>query len=197
MASAIQRVQGRNGTFWTRLRKAFADAKAAEGRLAVFNRDRREPVYASTDEQEYWAEGAQAWFDCANRTTPAGWPWRADVKQKDPESRRAAGGDLRRRPLAVCQDDRPKSRRHAPATPGGTGPFGGPRRAAIPLSGLQREQLAAGHRARATRGRSSRRAVTLFPAVPIFPAVGRLKWQKHHRGSSELHPALLPTQSLN
>jgi alpha-glucosidase len=85
VASAIQRAQGRNGTFWTRLRKAFADAKAPDGRLAVFNRNRREPVYASTDEQEYWAEGAQAWFDCAQPNNSGGLAVRADVKQKDAE----------------------------------------------------------------------------------------------------------------
>src|SRR5690348_13318625 len=65
VASAIGRVQGRNGEFWTKLRKAFADAKAPGGRLAEFNKNRTTPVYASTDEQEYWAEGAQAWFDHA------------------------------------------------------------------------------------------------------------------------------------
>ena len=43
-----------------------------------------EPVYASTDEQEYWAEGAGPGSTALNRTTPAGWPC-ADVKQKDAE----------------------------------------------------------------------------------------------------------------
>ncbi len=85
VASAIGRVQGRNGEFWTKLRKALADAKAPGGRLAVFNQNRRTPVYASTDEQEYWAEGAQAWFDHANPGNSGGLSVRDDVKQKDPE----------------------------------------------------------------------------------------------------------------
>jgi alpha-glucosidase len=85
VASAIGRAQGRNGDFWTKLRKAFADAKAPAGRLAVFNQGRQRPVYASTDEQEYWAEGAQAWFDHAVPNNSGGLKVRDDVKQKDPE----------------------------------------------------------------------------------------------------------------
>jgi len=85
VASAIGRSQGRNGEFWTKLRKAFADAKAPGGRLAVFNQGRANPVYASTDEQEYWAEGAQAWFDHAVPNNSGGLRVRDDVKQKDPE----------------------------------------------------------------------------------------------------------------
>ncbi len=85
VASAIGRAQGRNGEFWTKLRKALADAKAPGGRLAVFNQNRRSPVYASTDEQEYWAEGAQAWFDHAVPGNSGGLRVRDDVKEKDPE----------------------------------------------------------------------------------------------------------------
>ena len=85
VASAIGRAQGRGGPFWTALRKALADAKAPGGRLAVFNEGRRGPVYASTDEQEYWAEGAQAWFDHANPGNSGGLTVRDDVKQKDPQ----------------------------------------------------------------------------------------------------------------
>jgi len=85
VASAIGKVQGRNGEFWTKLRKALADAKAPGGRLAVFNQGRSTPVYASTDEQEYWAEGAQAWFDNANPNNSGGLSVREDVKKKDPE----------------------------------------------------------------------------------------------------------------
>lgn len=85
VASAIGKSQGRNGEFWTKLRKAFADAKAPGGRLAVFNQNRPTPVYASTDEQEYWAEGAQAWFDHAVPRNSGGLSVRDDVKQKDPE----------------------------------------------------------------------------------------------------------------
>jgi len=85
VASAIGKAQGRNGEFWTKLRKAFADAKAPGGRLAVFNQGRANPVYASTDEQEYWAEGAQAWFDHAVPNNSGGLRVRNDVRQKDPE----------------------------------------------------------------------------------------------------------------
>jgi hypothetical protein len=85
VASAIGKAQGRDGEFWTKLRKAFADSKAPGGRLAVFNQDRPRPVYASTDPQEYWAEGAQAWFDHAAPRNSGGLSVRDDVKQKDPE----------------------------------------------------------------------------------------------------------------
>lgn len=85
VASAIGRVQGRTGPFWTGLNKAFADANAPGGRLAVFNQGRRGKVYASTDPQEYWAEGAQAWFDNANVNNSGGIHERDDVKKKDPE----------------------------------------------------------------------------------------------------------------
>ena len=85
VASAIGRSQGRDGEFWTKLRQAFADAKAPGGRLAVFNQGRANPVYASTDEQEYWAEGAQAWFDHAVPSNSGGLSVRDDVKKKDPE----------------------------------------------------------------------------------------------------------------
>src|ERR1051325_7327710 len=85
VASAIGKAQGRNGEFWTKLRKALADAKAPEGHLGIFNKDRRNPVYASSNEQEYWAEGAQAWFDHANPNNSGGLRNRDDVKQKDPQ----------------------------------------------------------------------------------------------------------------
>ena len=90
VASAIgsRLAQGRNGEFWTKLNKAFADANstnAPAGRLAVFNAGRRGKVYASTDTQEYWAEGAQAWFDNANPNNSGGLRVRDDVKKQDPE----------------------------------------------------------------------------------------------------------------
>ncbi len=85
VASAIGRTQGRDGEFWTKLKKALADAKAPGGRLAVFNQGRATPVYASTDEQEFWAEGAQAWFDHANPNNSGGLRNRDDVKKQDPE----------------------------------------------------------------------------------------------------------------
>lgn len=40
--------------------------------------------YASTNEQEYWAEGAQCWFDCANPKNAGGASNRAELKAKDP-----------------------------------------------------------------------------------------------------------------
>jgi len=85
LASAIGRAQGRDGDFWTKLRKGLADAKAPGGHLAVFNENRRSPVYASSNEQEYWAEGTQAWFDHANPRNSGGLDTRDDVKQKDPQ----------------------------------------------------------------------------------------------------------------
>jgi hypothetical protein len=85
LASAIGAAQGRSGPFWTKLREAMAAAKAPGGRLEVFNRNRpNNPVYASSNEQEYWAEGAQAWFNNANPNNAGGIATREEVKQKDP-----------------------------------------------------------------------------------------------------------------
>jgi hypothetical protein len=87
IASAIgsARSQGRDGPFWTKLRKALADAKGPDGHLAAFNQNRRNPVYASSNEQEYWAEGTQAWFDHANPNNSGGLRNRDDVKKQDPQ----------------------------------------------------------------------------------------------------------------
>jgi hypothetical protein len=87
VASAIGsgKSQGPDGPFWTKLRKALADAKAPGGHLEVFNRDRRTPVYASSTAQEYWAEGTQAWFDHANPRNSGGLSTRDDVKKQDPQ----------------------------------------------------------------------------------------------------------------
>ena len=87
LASAIgnPKAQGRDGAFWTKLRKAFADAKAPTGHLGIFNKDRQRPVYASSNEQEYWAEGTQAWFDHANPRNSGGLNTRDDVKKQDPQ----------------------------------------------------------------------------------------------------------------
>jgi hypothetical protein len=45
--------------------------------------------YSATDEQEYWAEGAQAWFDCASPrkdpTVHSGIWTRAQLKAYDPD----------------------------------------------------------------------------------------------------------------
>ncbi len=79
--------RGRNqGQFWDGLRKAFADGNAPGGRLDLWNSQHGPgKVYASTDEQEYWAEGAQAWFNNANIRNSGGIAVREDVKAKDPE----------------------------------------------------------------------------------------------------------------
>ena len=70
-----------------KLRKALADAKATNGHLGIWNSSpgRRGQVYASSNEQEYWAEGAQAWFGHANVNNSGGVRTRDDVKQKDPQ----------------------------------------------------------------------------------------------------------------
>src|SRR5205823_5087769 len=82
-----------NGPWWTKLKKAFATAMAPEGRLEVYNKTHPGDeymaknggkVYASNNEQEYWAEGAQAWFDNANPGNSGGIATRDDVKKKDP-----------------------------------------------------------------------------------------------------------------
>jgi hypothetical protein len=87
LASAImsQKVQGRDGKFWTAVNKAFADATAPTGHLGIYNKDRANKVYASTNPQEYWAEGTQAWFDHANARNSGGVTTRDEVKQKDPQ----------------------------------------------------------------------------------------------------------------
>ena len=88
--------RGRNsGPFWDALRKALAasnspgDANTPPGRNYVWNKEHGRNgqmgnVYGSTNEQEYWAEGAQAWFDNANPNNSGGLSVRDDVKKKDP-----------------------------------------------------------------------------------------------------------------
>jgi hypothetical protein len=94
-ASAIQRVQGRDGKFWTDLRAALeasrfpGDDTRPPGRIFAWNRDNGrngQPgnVYGGSNEQEYWAEGAQAWFNNANPRNSGGISTREDVKEKDP-----------------------------------------------------------------------------------------------------------------
>ena len=96
-ASAIgsPTIQGRNGKFWTDLQAALAaardpgDATRPAGRIFTWNRDHGrggQPgnVYGGSNEQEYWAEGAQAWFDNANPNNSGGISVRNDVKTKDP-----------------------------------------------------------------------------------------------------------------
>ena len=105
-ASAIGVVQGRSGggggrgaqsgPFWDALSKALADSNSPgddthpPGRCYVWNKEHGRngqpiTVYGSTNTQEYWAEGAQAWFDNANPNNSGGLSVRNDVKNKDPE----------------------------------------------------------------------------------------------------------------
>jgi alpha-glucosidase len=85
-----------SGPFWDALRKALkdsnspGDANTPPGRNYVWNKEHGRNgqmgnVYGSTNEQEYWAEGAQAWFDNANPNNSGGLSVRDDVKKKDPE----------------------------------------------------------------------------------------------------------------
>ena len=94
-ASAIRRVQGNDGPFWTNLRAALAAARfegddtKPPGRIFAWNRDigrNGQPgnVYGGSNEQEYWAEGAQAWFNNANPRNSGGITTREEVKEKDP-----------------------------------------------------------------------------------------------------------------
>ena len=71
VASAIRHV---NRDWYERLRKAYADAKSK----GIYG-----DSYAGTDEQEYWAEGAQCWFDCANAHNAGGASNRKELKAKD------------------------------------------------------------------------------------------------------------------
>jgi len=83
VASAIQRVRPE---WYQRLRQVYNDALKPGNRLEVFDHNRpNNPVYAATNEQEYWAEGAQAWFDNANPGNSGGIATRDQVKAKDPE----------------------------------------------------------------------------------------------------------------
>jgi hypothetical protein len=71
VASAIRRA---NREWYDQLRDAYNDAYA---------RGDYGNSYAMTDEQEYWAEGAQCWFDCANPRNSGGASNRAELKKKD------------------------------------------------------------------------------------------------------------------
>ena len=72
VASCIRAV---NSDWYDRLREAYQQAK---------ERGDYGKSYAITDEQEYWAEGAQCWFDCANPRNAGGAANRDQVKAKDP-----------------------------------------------------------------------------------------------------------------
>ncbi|HZZ28750.1 MAG TPA: hypothetical protein VFE46_12175 [Pirellulales bacterium] len=71
VASAIRRV---NRAWYNRLRDAYNDAQAK----GIYG-----DSYAGTNEQEYWAEGAQCWFDCANPKNAGGASNREQLKAKD------------------------------------------------------------------------------------------------------------------
>jgi hypothetical protein len=72
LASAIRRV---DRPWYDRLRDAYEQARASG---AYGN------SYAIQNEQEYWAEGAQCWFDCANPRNAGGASTRDELKLKDP-----------------------------------------------------------------------------------------------------------------
>ncbi len=71
LASAIRRI---DRGWYDKLRDAYDQAmeKGLYGRS-----------YASTNEQEYWAEGAQCWFNCANPRNSGGASTREELKAKD------------------------------------------------------------------------------------------------------------------
>src|SRR5262245_45154909 len=71
LASAIRRM---DRSWYDKLKDAYNQAveKGSYGRS-----------YASTNEQEYWAEGAQCWFDCANPRNSGGASNRDELKAKD------------------------------------------------------------------------------------------------------------------
>src|SRR5262245_5730161 len=71
LASAIRRV---DREWYDRLREAYNQAKE----MGIYRSS-----YASTNEQEYWAEGAQCWFDCANPRNSGGASNREELKAKD------------------------------------------------------------------------------------------------------------------
>jgi hypothetical protein len=71
LASAIRRA---DRGWYDKLREAYSEAKEK----GIYGRS-----YASTNEQEYWAEGAQCWFDCANPRNSGGASNREELKAKD------------------------------------------------------------------------------------------------------------------
>jgi hypothetical protein len=71
LASAIRRM---DRAWYDKLRDAYNQAKEK----GIYGRS-----YASTNEQEYWAEGAQCWFDCANPRNSGGASNRDELKAKD------------------------------------------------------------------------------------------------------------------
>jgi len=66
--------------WYDRLKEAYSAAKA---RGDYVSGPSARPSYAMTNEQEYWAEGAQCWFDCANPGNSGGASNRDQLKAKD------------------------------------------------------------------------------------------------------------------
>jgi hypothetical protein len=73
------------GSWGARMDAAFAKSTSPGGRLYLYNQEHGGQVYASNDWQEFWAEGAQAWFDNANPRNSGDLSVRDDVKTKDPD----------------------------------------------------------------------------------------------------------------
>jgi hypothetical protein len=71
LASAIRRT---DRAWYDKLRDAYSQAKEK----GIYGRS-----YASTNEQEYWAEGVQCWFACANPRNSGGASNREELKAKD------------------------------------------------------------------------------------------------------------------
>jgi hypothetical protein len=71
LASALRRT---DRAWWDKLEDAYAAAKEK----GIYGRS-----YASTNVQEYWAEGAQCWFACANPRNSGGASYREELKAKD------------------------------------------------------------------------------------------------------------------
>jgi hypothetical protein len=71
VASAIRQA---NRDWWDRLRDAYDNA-VASGNYGN--------SYAASNLQEYWAEGAQCWFNCANPRNSGGASNRDELKAKD------------------------------------------------------------------------------------------------------------------
>jgi len=71
LASAIRRA---DRAWWDKLTDAYNQAKEK----GIYGRS-----YASTNVQEYWAEGAQCWFDCSNPRNSGGASNRDELKAKD------------------------------------------------------------------------------------------------------------------
>ncbi|WP_254508856.1 hypothetical protein [Anatilimnocola floriformis] len=71
LASSLRRA---DRAWWDKLEAAYEQAKEK----GSYGRS-----YASTNAQEYWAEGAQCWFDCANPRNSGGASNRNELKAKD------------------------------------------------------------------------------------------------------------------